>query len=90
MIHLFASATSFSWYWFWHPLAGPGYQFWSGAASDIGEITLIGAVFAWYKHNQCEQEKCWRFGHKHPDHGRPVCRPHYSSHEPPAKDGASK
>lgn len=43
-------------------------------------VTLLGFsslfVGAW-KHVNCEQPGCWRWGHRHPDHGRPVCREHY-------------
>lgn len=57
-----------------HPLAGRGYQFWSG----IGSGSPILAGFAvWAKHHNCHQSGCWRIGHHHPDHGLPVCRRHY-------------
>lgn len=64
-----------------------GYNFWSGIGSDIGEITIAGAVltsaFGAYRHFNCEEPGCWRPGHHHPEHGRPVCRLHYHTHEPP-------
>jgi hypothetical protein len=63
--------------WFWHPLRGLGYQWWSGIGSDIGEITLIGGLVTLLVHHNCEQKGCWRLGHVHPEHGRPVCRAHY-------------
>ena len=76
MIH-FASQTALSWYWLWHPLFGPGYQFYSGVASDISEITLLGGLVAVLKHRNCHQKGCWRLGHNHPEHGFPTCRRHY-------------
>jgi hypothetical protein len=61
MLHL-ASATSLTWYWIWHPLVGPGYQFWSGVASDFGEVTLLGAVIVAYRRINCHSKGCWRVG----------------------------
>jgi hypothetical protein len=64
--------------YFWHPLAGDGYQFWSGIGSDLGELTLIGAIAAWYRMHNCHVNRCWRLSwHPHPDHGHPVCRRHH-------------
>lgn len=54
-----------------------GYQWWSGFGANFGEITVIGAAIALLRHHNCEQPGCWRLGHRHPDHGRPVCRKHY-------------
>ena len=62
-----------------HPLHGDGYQFWSGIGSDIGEVTIVGGLLALYKHVNCEEPGCWRLGHRHPGHGRPVCRKHFNS-----------
>jgi hypothetical protein len=42
---------------------GPYYGFWSGFGSDIGEVALVGAVFAVYKRHNCHRRWCWRFGH---------------------------
>lgn len=74
----FASSTALSWYWLWHPLAGPGYQFWSGIASDIGEVTLIGGLIAIYRSKNCHAHRCWRIGKHHVD-GTPyvVCKRHH-------------
>lgn len=52
--------------------AGPYYGFWSGFGSDLGELTLIGAVFAGiygaYRKVNCHDPECWRIG-KHPTEG---------------------
>lgn len=69
-----------------HPLRYWGYEWWSGAGSDLGELTLVAAVAGLYKHKNCEEPHCWRLGHNHPDHGRPVCRKHYLTHKPPLKE----
>lgn len=70
-----------------HSEHGNGYQWWSGPGSDLGELTLVIAIITtlvtFYKHHNCEEPGCPRLGHRHPDHGRPVCRIHYHSHEPP-------
>ncbi len=59
-----------------HPLKGNGYQWWSGAGSDLGEATILGAMLGWYRHHNCIETGCWRPGHPDPDHGHPVCRKH--------------
>lgn len=66
-----------SW-WFFHPLSGLGYQFWSGIGSDLSEITLLGMVAGWWFHHNCHERGCWKIGH--PDQtGKVVCRRHHSS-----------
>ncbi len=70
-------------HWFYtyfvHILSGRGYQFWSGMGSDIGEVTIIGALIAiWSKHN-CHVHRCWRLSW-HPSKkygGHVVCRHHH-------------
>jgi hypothetical protein len=56
----------------WYPLqhwlgldsaSGPFYLAWSGFASDLGEVTLIGGLLAVYKRHNCHTRWCWRFGH---------------------------
>lgn len=50
----------------------PYYNAWSGFLSDLGEVTLIGAVFAGvygaYRKINCHDPECWRIG-KHPTEG---------------------
>lgn len=65
-----------------HPLHANGYQWWSGAGSDLGEATLIGTVIGLAKHRNCHHKGCWWPGHRHPTYGWPACRHHW--HEPPA------
>lgn len=69
--------TAFSTYLL-HPLTGRGYQWWSGSGSDLA---YLGAVLAAYRHVNCEHPWCPRPGHRHPDHGRPVCRRHYHDND---------
>jgi hypothetical protein len=59
-------------------LSGPWYGFWSGFGSDLGEITLIGAIVAMGRHKNCFVKGCWRLGHPDPEHGHPACRKHHS------------
>ena len=76
-MHLFASATSLSWYWIWHPLFGPGYQFYSGSLSDLSELTLLGGLVALWRHHNCGVKGCWRLSVRKPTAaGDPVCRKH--------------
>lgn len=68
-------------HWFWHPLTGLGYQFWSGIGSDLGEITLLAAIIGLYRHRNCHVSGCWRLGHQDPEHGFPACRHHHSGRD---------
>lgn len=61
---MIASQTALNWYWLWHPLIGPGYQFWSGIASDVSEVTLVGGVGAFYLQHTCKASRwCPRWAH---------------------------
>ena len=69
------------WFDYWAGLtdaADRPYLFWSGIGSDIGEITLLGAIIAAYRHKNCNVKGCWRIGHIDPEHGHPACRKHHS------------
>ena len=66
-----------------HPLTGYGYQWWSGAGSDLGEASILTALIVHFRHHNCHRKGCWRLGHQHPDpkhpgHGLPVCRKHWN------------
>lgn len=77
MIHL-ASQTSFSWYWFWHPLVGPGYQFWSGIEGSIPQIAGLGLLAGLLKHLNCDSPRCYRYGpHRTADGHHKLCRIHH-------------
>ena len=70
-----------TWWWLWHPLAGPGYQFWSGIGSDLGEITLVGGFVGLYLHHTCHMYGCLRPAwHPDPESGHPVCKRHHPHH----------
>jgi hypothetical protein len=53
--HVLASLT-----YLLHPYSGDGYQFWSGIGSDVGEVTLLGALLALYRAHCCTH--CHRIG----------------------------
>lgn len=59
-------------------LSGPFYGFWSGAGSDIQEVTLLGAVLVLARHTNCHVHRCWRLGRHHVE-GTPykTCRRHH-------------
>jgi hypothetical protein len=61
-----------------HPLHGNGYAWWSGAGSDLSELALLGALFAAWRHHTCHRQGCWKLGHRHPQHGWPSCRKHWT------------
>lgn len=48
------------------------YNFFSG----IGFDWMVG-VALYLRHHNCHKKGCLWFGHKHPEHGWPVCREHY-------------
>jgi hypothetical protein len=58
------------------------YNFWSGFGSDLGEATLISAVwvgvYTGVRKVNCHTKSCWRIGH-HPLDGTPyvLCRHHH-------------
>lgn len=60
---------------------GPYYGFWSGFGSDIGEATIVTAVFSTVAHsarvNNCEVHGCWRLGRHATAAGHKVCRKHH-------------
>lgn len=57
---------------------GKGYGFWSGFGSDLGEIAIIGAVYAAFRRHNCHVRRCWRI-QRHAVEGTPwvVCRKHH-------------
>lgn len=57
---------------------GTAYLWWSGIGSDLGELTIVAAIFAAYSKHACHARHCWRLG-KHPVDGTPfiVCRKHH-------------
>lgn len=55
-----------------------GYWFWSGIGSDIGEVTILGAVIGLYRHHNCHVNGCWRRGKPDPAHGFPACKHHHT------------
>lgn len=61
-----------------HPMNGKGYQFWSGIGSDFGELSILAAILAGYRHRNCHVKGCWRLGHDDPEHGFPACRKHHT------------
>lgn len=40
---------------------GLGYLFWSGAGSDIGELSIVGAAVTFYWQHTCHITRCWRW-----------------------------
>lgn len=58
------------------PGSPPNYDFWSGAGSDLTEVTLLGAVAGWWHKVNCHQEGCWRIG-RHLVDGTPYCNTHH-------------
>ena len=69
--------------YFFHPLNGNGYQFWSGiAGSFLTSLPGWGvALYLFTRSHNCHVKGCWRFGHSDPEHGYPACRQHHSRAE---------
>jgi hypothetical protein len=70
---------------------GQYYGFWSGFGSDLGELTLLGAIMGMWRAHNCHVRGCWRIS-KHPVDGTPwkVCRKHHPQTQgrPSAEDVA--
>jgi hypothetical protein len=64
-----------------HPLTGRGYQAWSGAISDISEVTLPIGVAAFYLQHTCKASHWCPFVAKHPVNGTTasVCPMHHTA-----------
>src|ERR1700746_2489620 len=73
------------WHWLtqlYHPWNGLGYNVWSGLGSDFGEVTILGAVLAWWKHRNCQVKGCPFIHLSHPtDGGHYVCKLHHPRHK---------
>jgi hypothetical protein len=63
-----------------HPLTGRGYQAWSGAISDISEVTLPIGVAAFYLQHTCKASHwCPRWAHHKVDGTTAsVCHVHHT------------
>lgn len=64
--------TLYAWF-----LTGAGYQWWSGAGSDLGELAIIGGVYAGLRKINCEVHGCWRIGRHGTAAGHRSCRKHH-------------
>jgi hypothetical protein len=73
-----AAFASFWTHDIFHPLSGPGYQFWSGAGSDLSELTLLGLLIGGWRAVNCHVPHCLRLG-RHPtaDGHYKLCRKHH-------------
>lgn len=71
--------------YFVHILTGPGYQWWSGMGSDLGELTIIGGLAMLYRKGECHMDGCHRIGwHPSEQHdGHVVCRRHHPHTQDP-------
>lgn len=67
--------------------AGPWYLWWSGFGSDLGELTILGALASLYWKHTCHVDRCWRLG-RHPVEGTgyQVCRRHHPRGAPSHED----
>jgi hypothetical protein len=69
-----------NWLYSFFGIGGTGshYGFWSGTGSDIGELTIVGAVIVGLRHMNCHDTGCWRIG-LHKVEGTPykACRRHH-------------
>lgn len=70
----------------WHDLAhwlgidsttDRAYAWWSGIGSDLGEVALIGWLWAFLRRHNCEVHRCWRLGRHATPGGHMVCRRHH-------------
>lgn len=66
--------------------SGTAYLAWSGAVSDIGELVLIGGLYAFVRRHNCETRHCWRMGRHATAAGHHVCRRHHPDGAPTHAD----
>lgn len=68
-------------------VSGPAYAWWSGAGSDVGELTMLAGLAAFLRHRNCHVHRCWRLG-RHPvgGTGHVVCRRHHPTGAPQAHE----
>lgn len=54
------------------------YAWWSGPGSDIGELAMLGWLYAFLRKHNCHVHRCWRIG-RHPVGGTTwiTCRRHH-------------
>lgn len=77
------------WHWLLHytgsdNVSGPWYGFWSGFGSDLGEVTIVAALYGVYKKHNCGTRWCPRIAkHEWTDEAGLVhhlCRKHHPGH----------
>ncbi len=82
---MIAAVGHFQWIDLLHPLSYWGYQWWSGAGSDLGELTLIfsvlGSMYLLYRHHNCHIDGCKAVGRNDPVVHAPACHKHHSHRE---------
>jgi hypothetical protein len=59
-----------------HTEHGDGYQWWSGAGSDLG---LAAAITAFLLKHNCHEHRCWRVGRMHGADGAHRCKRHHQA-----------
>ena len=67
------------WHWFMHYSGadnGKWYPWWSGPGSDLGELTLLVAMVAYFRGHSCHVKGCWRHG-RHPYRHYMLCAKHH-------------
>jgi hypothetical protein len=66
------------WLWFHFCYDQVWVNFWGGIASDLGEVTLVGACIGLYRKHNCQVKGCWRLS-KYQVKGTThiVCRKHH-------------
>lgn len=56
---------------------GRPYAWWSGAGSDVGELAMLGWLYAFLRRHNCEVHRCWRIGRHPTAAGHMLCRRHH-------------
>jgi hypothetical protein len=57
--------------------SGRWYLFWSGAGSDLGELTIVVVLLGLIRKHNCEVHRCWRLARHQTAGGHMVCRRHH-------------
>lgn len=72
-----------NWLFWYFGVSGTGshYGFFSGPGSDLGELAIIGGVYAGLRRINCPITGCWKIGLHHTAAGHRVCRKHHPDDE---------
>jgi hypothetical protein len=89
------SAIAHPWGWLFaigvhpYPAGTPWtYQLLSGFVASMAVLSVLAALYGWYRSANCKWERCPRIGHFKDSRGVPWCWKHHPDHEGQKPTGA--